>query len=198
MPFITEEIWQELKTKLQLPAQSIMIAEFPEYDTDLVNKESLKDMQWLQSAVSGIRQIRGEMNISPRKPLSIILENTSANDLSILNKNKELLKTMAQLENITVLNDGELAPESAVALIGQMKINIPLAGLIDVNTEILRIGKLIETANKEIARSSGKLNNDKFVNSAPDVVVNKERNTLAANQHKLEELKGQLTKLENM
>lgn len=198
MPFITEEIWQELKTKLKLESDSIMIAQFPEFNADLVDKKSFKDMQWLQAAVLGIRQIRGEMNISPRKPLSIILENTSENDRSILASNEELLKTMAQLESIAVLKVGDNAPESAVALIGDMKINIPLAGLIDVDAEIERVNKLIETANKEIARSSNKLKNEKFVNSAPEVVVNKERDTLAVNEKKREELKGQLNKLKTM
>ncbi len=198
MPFITEEIWQELKTKLELPSESIMIAQFPEYNAELVDEKSFRDMQWLQAAVLGVRQIRGEMNISPRKPLSIILENTSENDLSVLKSNKQLLKTMAQLEDISVLQDGEQAPESAVALIGEMKVNIPLAGLIDVDAEIARINKLIETANKEIARSTGKLKNERFVSSAPEAVVNKEKDNLAANEHKLEELKGQLVKLENM
>ncbi len=198
MPFITEEIWQELKAKLELPSDSIMIAQFPEYNADLVDEKSFKDMQWLQATVLGIRQIRGEMNISPRKPLSIILENTSSNDLSVLASNEQLLKTMAQLENITVLKEGEQAPESAVALVGEMKVNIPLAGLIDVDAEIARINKLIETANKEIARSAGKLKNERFVSSAPEAVVNKEKDNLAANEHKLEELKGQLVKLENM
>jgi valyl-tRNA synthetase len=198
MPFLTEEIWQELKVKLELSSDSIMIAEFPEFNANLVDEKSFKDMQWLQSAVLGVRQIRGEMNIPPRKTLSIILENTSVNDLSVLASNEKLLKTMAQLENITVLKDGDLVPESAVALIGEMKVNIPLAGLIDVDAEIDRVNKLIETANKEIARSSGKLKNDKFVNSAPEAVVNKERDTLAANQHNLQELQGQLHKLKNM
>jgi len=198
MPFITEEIWQKLKIKLELTSDSIMIAEFPEYDARWVDNKAFKDMQWLQAVVVGIRQIRGEMNISPRKPLSIILENTSDNDKSILNNNEALLKTMAQLENISHLNQGEQAPESAVALVSEMKVHIPLAGLIDVAAEITRINKLIETANKEIARSAGKLKNDKFVSSAPEQVVKKERDNLAANQHKLEELQGQLQKLENM
>ncbi len=198
MPFITEEIWQELKAKLKLPSDSIMIAQFPEYNADLVDEKSFKDMQWLQAAVLGIRQIRGEMNISPRKPLTIILENTSANDLSVLASNEQLLKTMAQLEDINVLKEGEQPPESAVALIGEMKVNIPLAGLIDVDAEIARINKLIETAKKEISRSAGKLKNERFVSSAPEAVVNKEKDTLAANEHKLEELKGQLLKLNNM
>ncbi|MFK8011870.1 MAG: class I tRNA ligase family protein, partial [Marinicellaceae bacterium] len=198
MPFITEEIWQEIKIKLDLPNDSIMIAQFPEFNTDLVDEKSFKDMQWLQAAVLGVRQIRGEMNISPRKPLSIILENTSKNDLDVLASNEDLLKTMAQLENISVLKDGESAPESAVALIGDMKVNIPLAGLIDIDAEISRINKLIETANKEIARSAGKLKNERFVSSAPESVVNKEKDNLASNEHQLDELKAQLVKLENM
>ncbi len=198
MPFITEEIWQELKVKLNLESNSIMIALFPEFNNGLVDEKSLKDMQWLQAVVLGIRQIRGEMNISPRKPLSIILENTTEKDLSVISSNEELLKTMAQLESIAVLKGDEQAPESAVALIGEMKINIPLAGLIDVNAEIERVNKLIETAKKEIARSSRKLENERFVSSAPEVVVNKERDTLSANTKKLEELNGQLEKLKNM
>ena len=175
-----------------------MIAHFPEYNAGLVDEKSFKDMQWLQAAVLGVRQIRGEMNISPRKPLSIVLENTSENDLSVLSSNEELLKTMAQLESISVLKAGEATPESAVALVGEMKINIPLAGLIDVEAEIARINKLMDTANKEIARSAGKLKNERFVNSAPEAVVNKEKSTLAENQHKLEELQAQLVRLEKM
>ncbi|HHL31136.1 MAG TPA: valine--tRNA ligase [Oceanospirillales bacterium] len=198
MPFITEEIWQEIKTKLALPYDSIMVADFPKFKQELINEKAVTDMHWLQSAVLGIRQIRGEMNISPRKPLSIILENTSENDLSVLANNEQLLKTMAQLEAISVLKDGEQAPESAVALIGEMKINIPLAGLIDVAAEMARINKLMQTANKEIARSAGKLKNERFINSAPEAVVKKEKDNLAANEHKLVELKGQLTKLKSI
>jgi valyl-tRNA synthetase len=198
MPFITEEIWQELKVKLNLPYDSIMIADYPEYDENLVNEKALEDMQWLQASILAIRQIRGEMNISPRKPLSIILENMSAKDSSILESNSELLKSLVHLEDIQILAAGESAPESAVALVGDMKINIPLAGLIDVEAEVARIKKLIDTANKEISRSSGKLKNERFVNSAPVAVVNKEKTTLAENQHKLEELLAQLAKLENM
>ena len=198
MPFITEEIWQELKTKLQLPDESIMISAFPEFDESLVFEKAANDMQWLQSIVLGIRQIRGEMNISPRKPLSIILENASPQDLEILNSNEELLKTMAVLENITVLGNDEQAPESAVALVGEMKINIPMAGLIDVEAEITRINKLIETANKEITRANSKLSNEKFVNSAPHAVVEKEKITLSENKHMLKELNEQLLKLNNI
>jgi len=198
MPFITEEIWQQLKIKLELPADSIMIAEFPEYNDKLCNDTAVNHMQWLQSAVLGIRQIRGEMNISPRKPLSIILENTSDNDLNILENNQQLLKTMAQLDSITVLEANQHAPESAVALIGEMKVNIPLAGLIDKEAEITRIQKLIETSIREIARASGKLNNEKFVSSAPEMVVNKERDNLSKHQTQLDELKTQLAKLEKM
>ena len=198
MPFITEEIWQQLKLKLVLPAESIMIADFPEYDDKLCNNNAVDHMMWLQSAVLGIRQIRGEMNISPRKPLSIILENTSANDLSILENNQQLLKTMAQLDTIAILNTDQQAPESAVALVGEMKINIPLAGLIDKDAEIARVQKLIEICNKEISRASGKLNNERFVNSAPEIVVKKERDNLSKYQSQLDELKAQLSKLEKM
>ncbi|VAW40846.1 Valyl-tRNA synthetase [hydrothermal vent metagenome] len=198
MPFITEEIWQELKIKLQLPTNSIMIAEFPEPNTSLLNATAIQEMQWLQSVVLAIRQIRGEMNISPRKSLSILLENATDTDLAILSNNENLLKTMAQLDAITILSTNEPAPESAVALVAEMKINIPLAGLIDIEAEITRVQKLMATANKEITRSSGKLANEKFVNSAPEAVVKKQHDTLTANQHKLAELQGQLQKLQNM
>ena len=198
MPFITEEIWQELKIKLELPQESIMIAPFPELDSRLVNDQANEEMQWLQAAVLGIRQIRGEMNIPPRKPLSILLEHTSSKDLNVLENNSELLKTIAQLDSIAVLSQSESAPESAVALLGEMKIHIPLAGLIDVDAEIARIAKLIETTNKEIARSAGKLKNDRFVSSAPEAVVTKEKTKLANNQHQLKELNEQLEKLNKM
>ena len=198
MPFITEEIWQELKNKLNLPYDSIMMADFPEIDKTLINDDAVTKMQWLQSILLGIRQIRGEMNISPRKPLSIILENASQNDLRILDTNLKLLKSLGQIEHVSILKNTQTAPESAVALVGTMKVNIPLAGLIDKQAEITRIQKLIETVHKEINRSSGKLGNEKFVNSAPESVVKKERDNLASNKHKLQELENQLNKLQSI
>ncbi len=87
-----------------------------------------------------------------------------------------------------------------------LKKEITLAGItnkvvavnVDVDAEISRINKLIETANKEIARSAGKLKNERFVSSAPEAVVNKEKNNLASNEHKLDELNAQLNKLNNL
>lgn len=193
MPFITEEVWQQVKGPAAVEGDSIMMQAYPKADDSKVDAEAEAELEWVKSFILGVRQIRGEMDIAPSKPLSVFIENADTLDQQRLTSNGNFVQQLAKLETIEVL-DGE-APEAAVALIGKMKILIPLAGLIDKDAELARLGKELEKLEKEQKRLSGKLNNANFVDKAPEAVVAKEREKLTAIDDQLAELKTQQEKI---
>ena len=187
MPFITEEIWQRLRPLVNTSVDSIMLADFPQFDDNKLDQEALDDLQWIQNVIVGIRNIRGELNISPSKPVNVLLNQTNERDQTCLERYRNFLSSLAKLESIS-LND-QPAPPSATALAGDMEILVPLAGLIDVEVEIKRLDKEIDKLTNEMSRLSGKLANKNFVDKAPPELVAKEK-------EKLEQIQKSLTKLE--
>ncbi len=198
MPYVTEEIWQEVKDKLNLETESIMISRFPEADTAYINEPAEQEILWVKNFTLAVRQIRGEMNIPPSKALPVLLSEANPTDQQYLQNNQTLLKTTARLTDIKLLTAAEDEPASATALMGEMKILIPLAGLIDKTEETKRINKQIDKTKQEIQRGTGKLNNEKFVNKAPEHLVAAEQDKLKANQAALTELQQQLDKLNSL
>jgi valyl-tRNA synthetase len=179
IPFITEEIWQQINTLAGVEGDTIMLQPYPEADSNLIDESATTDIEWLKKVIIGIRNIRGEMNISPAKPLPIYLNNGSPEDQARLNANRQFLAKLAHLETITWLNQGEEAPMSATALVGDMEILVPMAGLIDKDAELARLNKEAEKIQKEYQQVQGKLNNEKFVSKAPEEVVAKERTKMS-------------------
>ncbi len=188
IPFITEEIWQQINALAGVEGDTIMLQPYPEADNNLIDESATADIEWLKKVIIGIRNIRGEMNISPAKPLPVYLNNGSHEDQTRLNANRQFLAKLAHLETITWLNQGEEAPMSATALVGDMEILVPMAGLIDKDAELARLSKEAEKIQKEYQQVQGKLNNEKFVSKAPEDVVAKERT-------KMSDLETTLTKL---
>jgi len=149
--------------------------------------------------ITAVRNIRAELNIAPSKPLNALLRGVSEQDKARLEANQTFFKTLAKLESMTVLADGETAPMSTTQLIGDMELLIPMAGLIDVAKEVARIDKLLEKAAGEFKRIEGKLSNQGFVAKAPAAVIEKERAKQAEYQRDIEKLteqKAELAKLE--
>src|SRR5690606_1526754 len=128
MPFITEEIWQKIKPLAGASGDTIMLAKYPVADDSKIDQDALNDVAWLQAVILGVRNIRGEMNISPAKDLTVLVKNGDANDVVRINNYQQFLKKLASLESITVLNADDEEPMSATALVGQMEILIPMAG----------------------------------------------------------------------
>ncbi|MCH8895387.1 MAG: valine--tRNA ligase [Proteobacteria bacterium] len=179
MPFISEEIWQKVAPLAGTGGDTIMLAPYPGADEFDRDQEAEQDMAWLQGLVLGVRQIRGEMDIAPAKPLPLILKNASAEDRSKLEKLQGFLSHIAKLESVRVLAGDETAPDSATALLGTMEILVPMAGLIDRDAELARLNKQIEKLDKDLQRSKQKLANPEFVANAPATVVEKEQQRVA-------------------
>jgi len=179
MPFLTEEIWQSIKTLAGVSGDSIMLQSYPKANLDKIDLAAEADIDWLKGVITGVRNIRGEMGISPAKELNILINNGSDEDKQRLEANSNFLMKLASLENITWLNPGDEAPMSSTQLVGKMEVLVPMAGLIDKDAEVSRLNKEIEKLDKDIGRIEGKLSNQKFVANAPEAVVAKEREKIA-------------------
>nr|WP_295389910.1 valine--tRNA ligase [uncultured Thiodictyon sp.] len=195
MPFITEEIWQKVAPLAGVAGETIMLAPYPTAPAVSADpegdREVVAEIDWVRQFILGVRRIKGEMNIPPGKPLPVLIANASDQDRRWLQAARPYLDFLARTESITVLDDESLAPESAIALVGEMKILIPMAGLIDKDAELKRLDKEIGRLSDDVARTETKLTNPAFVDKAPAAVVQKERDKLAEHATAIGNLKTQ-------
>jgi valyl-tRNA synthetase len=209
MPFITEEIWQRIAPIAGIVADTqgkeafdskatIMNQPYPRARQSLINEEAEREMAWVMQFILGIRKIKGEMNIAPGKPVPVLLGNASDNDRILAERHRAFLDFLARTESIDILAPDDQEPESATALVGEMKVLIPLAGLIDKGAEIKRLEKEISRLQKDGQQTDKKLSNPNFVDKAPEAVVQKVRDKLAEICKALDSLKAQLAKIQQL
>ncbi|TGD71931.1 valine--tRNA ligase [Mangrovimicrobium sediminis] len=191
MPFITEEIWQSVAPLAGKSGPTIMLQPFPNSAPEAMDSAANADIEWLKGVIVGIRNIRGEMKISLGKELTVQLRNGGEDDKRRLQENATFLKKLAKLSDIVWLEEGDEAPAAATALVGQLEILIPMAGLIDKDAELARLSKEVTRLETELKRIAGKLNNSNFVDKAPAEVVAKEREKMQAQELALQKLKEQ-------
>jgi valyl-tRNA synthetase len=196
MPFITEEIWQRVAPLAGIHADTIMLQPYPVADESQIDAIAAAEINWLMNFILGARRIRGEMNIAPGKALPVLLQNGSATDLKYLTKNTVYLQKLGRFESITWLNSHDTTPESAIALIGEMKILIPMAGLIDKEAELARLQKEIQKIKNDLPRIEGKLSNPTFIGKAPSDVIDKEKAKLADLRSTLNNLEQQQVRIQ--
>ncbi|MEJ2650220.1 MAG: valine--tRNA ligase [Gammaproteobacteria bacterium] len=195
MPFITEEIWQRVAPLAGKQGATLMLQAYPHSEEALVDPGAVTEMGWLTEFILGIRKIRGEMNIAPRKPLAVLLQNYSEQDRLRVEATRPYTSFLCSLETISFLEPDTTAPESATALVGEMKVLIPMAGLIDKEAELARLNKEIVKLRSDISRCEQKLQNPSFVDKAPGQVVAKERQRLADMHSALDKLQEQQTRI---
>ncbi len=195
MPFITEEIWQRVKVLVGKTGKSIMLEAYPDPALSRVDEAAINDVEWIKSVILGLRNIRGEMTISPAKAIPAFLHNGGDSDNERFAKYSGFLKFLAKLESLTWLDANAELPPAATALVGDMAVLVPLKGLIDVDAEAGRLAKEIEKLAKEVARLDGKLSNEAFVAKAPADVIDKEKEKLTEARSAHERLQQQLVKI---
>ena len=195
MPYITEELWQRVAPLAGINDKTIMLRDYPEYDQQLVDEAAEAELEWVKTFIMGVRRIRSEMDIAPGKALPVLLQNASAKDKQLFANNESFVQTLAKLESVVMLDNDEQAPESATALVGEMKLLIPLAGLIDKAAEMARLNREIAKIDNNLQKSQAKLNNPNFADKAPEAVVNKEKNRVAEMQQAIAQLNEQLEKI---
>ena len=185
MPFITEEIWQRVGPLAGKTGSTIMLQPYPVADLAKIDEAAEADVEWLKGFMLGVRQIRGEMDIAPGKPVPVLIQNASADDAERIARFTDSVGFLARLESIRVLSASEEAPQSATALLGSMKILVPMAGLIDKAAELARLAKLKAKLQKDLETNEARLASDKFVNGAPPAVIEKERARVAQQKAEL-------------
>ncbi|MGL5386140.1 MAG: valine--tRNA ligase [Enterobacterales bacterium] len=180
IPFITETIWQRVKQIKGITDDTIMLQPFPAFDTALEDQQALDDLEWIKQAITAVRNIRAEMNIAPSKQLEVLLRNANGDAQRRVQENQSFIERLARLTSITLLPAGEKGPVSVTKLVDGAELLIPMAGFIDKDAEIARLSKEMGKLDTEIASIEGKLSNEGFVARAPEAVVAKERERLAA------------------
>ena len=196
MPYITEEIWQRIAPLAGVSGETIMQQPFPQADGSKVDEEAVNEMEWVKQFILGVRKIRSGMDIPPSKPLPVLLQNANKTDQDYLNRNSIFLNRLAKLECIDIIEDE--APDAATALVGEMKVLIPLAGLIDKDAELARLNKEIVKIEKTLKSVEGKLGNKNFVDRAPEAVVAKEQEKAEGMRSALASLQDQKARIEAM
>ena len=198
IPFITEEIWRELAPRAMVDGETIMLQPFPQSMEAWRDDKAESEMNWVMQFILGIRQIRGEMDISPRKPLPVLLQNASDNDRDLAIRHEELLAKVGRTESVRLLSADQEPPPSATALLGEMRVLVPLEGIIDIKAERARLTKKQTGLRTDLGKSRGKLDKPDFVNNAPAEVVTKEKERARELEGQISKLQEQLEKLENL
>jgi valyl-tRNA synthetase len=175
MPFITEEIWQRVAPLAQVRGDTVMLQPYPHAGDFPADEEAEREIGWVQALVLAVRQIRGELNISPARRIGVLLRDAGAEDESRLVRHRRWLERLAGIDTITLLAPGAAAPQSASALVGTLTVLVPMAGLIDADAEAERLGRLLARAQVDLEKTRGRLANDNFVRNAPAEVVSLER-----------------------
>ncbi len=192
MPFITEEIWQKVAPLAGRAGPSVMIAPYPLASDYPADEEAERDIIWVQQFVLAVRQIRGEMNIAPSRRIPVLVRGAGDGDWQRAVRNRASLEHLAGLSDIERLPAGQEAPQSATALLGEVNILVPMAGLIDVAAEVERLTKRLAKAHQDLGKTRAKLASGTFVSNAPESVVKAERDREIDQERSVAALQAQL------
>jgi len=198
MPFITEALWQSVAPLASRSGATIMRAPYPTPEASRIDAAAEADMDWLQAVVMAVRNIRGEMNIPPGKRLPILLNRGSTQDRQRLESARAAIEILVRAESIVWLAPALTAPPSAIQLVGELEILVPMADLIDVAAERARLERELEKIDHELGRIATKLDNADFIARAPEAVVTRERDRrteLLAAREKLQAQHAQVSAL---
>ena len=196
MPFITEEIWQTVAPLANKTANTLMLQKYPIVDATQINVSAETEITWLKNIIIAIRTIRSEMSIAPGKRIPLLLSNGDASDKQRVQDYQLFISMLAKVESIRWLNEHEPAPQAAMGLVGNLKLLIPMANLIDVAVETARIQKELEKLIKELNKSTNKLNTESFIKNAPEAVVIQEKSRKTEFEAAINKLKHQLNDLQ--
>ncbi|TAK39209.1 MAG: valine--tRNA ligase [Lysobacteraceae bacterium] len=180
IPFVTEELWQQVAPRLGIEGGTIMLRPYPRPgDFGAADARAVADVEWLKAMVSALRRVRSELNVAPARQVPLLLAGGNAGDRERARRFASQLRFLNKLASIDFLDDAGLAPAAATAVVGELTLLVPLEGLVDLDAERSRLDKELKRVAAEIAKCEGKLGNATFVGNAPAAVVDQERQRLA-------------------
>ncbi len=171
MPFITEEIWQNLPHE----GESITVAAWPEVDSALTDDAAAEEMKLLVDIIRAVRNIRAEVNTPMSKQIKLMLKAKDEETLAVLKKNAAYIERFCNPESLELSTDASAPEKAMTAVVTGVELFLPLAGLINIDEEIARLEKELDKWTKEVSRVQGKLSNERFVSKAPQKVVDEEK-----------------------
>jgi len=198
IPFITEEIWQQVAPKIGIQAETISNQSYPTVEQQWLDTDSEQKVEWLKQIITGIRSIRSEMNIAPSKHIKLILQHGSSEDHQQIADNEKFLQTLVKISSIEWLSNDAKPPISATCVVGTLQLLIPLAGLVDKNAEIARLNKAIAKLEKDLQVINQKLGNEHFVAKAPENLVHAERENQQAMSYQLTVLQKKIEQIKTI
>jgi len=196
MPFITEEIWQRVRPALNIEGDSIMLQSFPA--PGAFDDEAEQDVNWVKGVIQGVRRIRSELNLPPAKMLDVWFQDGDSSDRERQQRFGDALAQLARIQSARWVEQDAATAQCAVALVGDLKILIPLKGLVDVEEELVRLQKQLERETADLRKSESKLGNRRFVDNAPEAVVEQERQRLATHRANVENFRDQVRRMESL
>ncbi len=179
IPFVTEEIWQKITKLTSENGETIMLSQYPLVEDEFINDQIEEELEWVKKIIQSVRTIRSEMGISPAKVIPLKLRNANEIVKERVNKYSAILQTLGKVHNIQCLAAEETVPASASAVVGDLELLIPMAGLIDREAELQRLAKEISKLEKDISLAETKLGNPAFTDKAPAEIIAKEQEKLA-------------------
>jgi valyl-tRNA synthetase len=194
IPFITEEIWHEVAPKLGITDGSVSVQSYPRAADCPTDAAADAEIEWLKAVLTQLRRIRSEMNIAPSRAIPLLFAGGNASDRARAAKFRTEIEFLARTESQRWLENGEAEPASAAAIVGELKLLIPLAGLIDLEAEKARLAREIKRIEGEISKSEAKLG--KFGPNTPATVVDQEKQRLADYTTTLAGLREQAARLD--
>ncbi|MBT3181449.1 MAG: valine--tRNA ligase [Deltaproteobacteria bacterium] len=192
LPFITEELWQNLNPD----SKSIMIAEYPTSSKKLPFEDESSHFNIAQDIISAIRNVRGEHNVKPGQKINAIVKAPDKKHTGILESCRSYITFLSRLDNLDIGVDVEVPKQAATQVTGNIEVHIPYAGLIDVAAEKARLEKEIKKSEGEMEGIRNKLGNEAFISRAPKDIVDREKERLAAGEDKIAKLNDALKKLD--
>ncbi len=193
IPFVTETIWQQVAPRLGLDGETICRQRWPNVVAGADDAATVASIDWLRTVVSGVRGFKSQMGLAPGRELSLVFVGGDANQRELVERHAGQLRFLTRANELRVLATGADEPAGAtlVAQIGDQRVLVPVAGLIDIEAELKRLDKEIVRVDTEIKKCRGKLGNDNFVANAPAAVVEQERARLVEWQGQLDGLRAQ-------
>ena len=196
MPFITEELWQRVAPVINRDGPTIMLQSYPDPNELQFDNDSLREIEWVKTFILSVRRIRSERDIAPGKKLAVQIKGGNTQEQDWLERSSDYLFSLARIESITHIE--EEPDDAVIALAGEMTIVVPLADLIDPKAELAKLEKELNKLENAKQGIENKLANSGFVDKAPEVVVNKERERLLETNEALKKLQAQHARIKSL
>ena len=193
MPYITEEIWQTIKTD----GDTIMLREYPVADERLIDKNVEKSFEYIKELISSLRNIRAEAGISPAKPAKVVIKSSDESELNTIKENYFFITKLGNLESIECGKDMEKPAQSGFRVTGNSEVYMILTGLLDIEAEVKKLQAQLDKVAVELEKMNVKLSNEKFTSKAPAHILERDRRIQKEYQDKFDKLSENIKELQN-